>query len=797
MKVSDNSNPVKASLGKTQGTTLNEELIASEVRYRRLFESARDGILILDAVSGKIIDVNPFLTNLLGFSKEELIGMEIWEIGFFRDVAANKDKFLELQKQEYVRYENLPLETAGGRRINVEFVSNVYLENNCKIIQCNIRDITERKKRESDLINLELLRHLLLKTIPDLIWSKDKTGKYLSCNTMFERFFGASEADITGKTDYDFVDPNLADFFTERDIIAMTAGIPVSNEEWITFADDGHRAYLETIKAPMYDSENNLIGVLGIGRDITKRKKAQDALIESENRYRSFFENNMDAILVTSSDGKTLSVNQAACDMFGYSSDELIELGRSGLEDNNDPRLSVLIAERALKGKVKGEVTFIHKDGSHFPAEISTSLFKNIEGLDRAIIIIHDIRERKRFEKELIEAKENAEKSDHLKSAFLANMSHEIRTPMNGILGFTELLKEPMLTGEEQKEYIDIIEKSGARMLNLINDIISISKVESGEMEISESLTNINEVIENVCTFFRPEVEEKKLKLTFITCLPGQETFIRTDKEKVAAILTNLIKNAIKFTKTGSIDVGLVTNNGYIEFFVRDTGIGVPPEQRKIIFERFRQGSESLIRNYEGAGLGLSISKAYVEMLGGKIRVEANQEDGLSNKPAERIGSVFSFTIPYNRDYEIKTADKTLIPGSKKENQIRNHKILLVEDDKISELLMSIIINRISNKVSKVSTGADAIDMCRKNPDIDLILMDIKMPDMDGYEATRQIRKFNRNVIIIAQTAYALFDDREKAINSGCNDYISKPINLIKLQRMIEKHLIKYSNSVV
>ena len=199
MNVSDKSNHVKASPSKTPGKALNGKLIASEVRYRRLFESARDGILILDAESGKIIDVNPFLINLLGFSKEALIGMEIWEIGFFRDVAANKDKFLELQMQEYVRYENLPLETAGGRRISVEFVSNVYLENNRKIIQCNIRDITERKKRESDLVNSELLRHLLLKTIPDLIWSKDKTGKYLFCNPMFERFFGASEADIIGK----------------------------------------------------------------------------------------------------------------------------------------------------------------------------------------------------------------------------------------------------------------------------------------------------------------------------------------------------------------------------------------------------------------------------------------------------------------------------------------------------------------------------------------------------------------------------------------------------------------------
>ncbi len=787
MKEPCNTNSLKVSMTKQPGSTLKEELISSEIRYRRLFESARDGILILDAESGKIIDVNPFLINLLGFSKKEFLGMELWEIGFFRDVVANKDKFLELQKQEYVRYDNLPLETAEGRRINVEFVSNVYQENNHKIIQCNIRDITERKKKEAALINSEMRQQALLQTIPDLIWLKDKEGIYLTCNKMFERFFGACEADIIGKSDFDFIDRNLADSFRDNDRNAMAAGKPTINEEWITFADDGHRAFLETIKSPMYDSQNQLIGVLGIGRDITKRKEAQNALLESELKYRSFFENNMDAILLTSCDGKTLSVNQAACDMFGYSSDELVKLGRSGVEDKSDPRLSVLIKERNLKGNAKGEVTFIHKDGTHFPAEISSSLFRNKEGHSRASMIIHDITERKRGEKELILAKELAEKSDKLKSAFLANMSHEIRTPMNGIMGFTELLKEPMLTGEEQKEFIGYIEKSSERMLNLINDIISISKVESGQMEVSLSTININEIIEEICSFFRKEAELKTISLQFSDHQPPESAIIRTDKEKVTAILTNLVKNAIKFTKSGSIEIGYNYKTGYLEFYVKDTGIGIRPEQKELIFERFRQGSESLIRNYEGAGLGLSISKGYVEILGGKIWVEANADISLASQHPESTGSKFFFTIPYIPSEQEKDPLINIIPKDEEENQNKNLKILIAEDDEISELLISINVSRISNNVMKVRSGSEAIEFCRNNPDIDLVLMDIKMPRMDGYEATRQIRKFNKDVIIIAQTAYGLNGDREKAIDAGCNEYISKPVNLATLNNLIKK----------
>ncbi|MFO7573751.1 MAG: PAS domain S-box protein [Bacteroidales bacterium] len=642
-----------------------ERLTSLETRYRRLFESAKDGILILDAETGKIIDVNPFLIELLGYSKIDFIDRELWELGVFKDIAANKEKFLELQMKEYVRYDDLPLETAEGRRIWVEFVSNVYLVNNNRVIQCNIRDITERKKAEGALVSSENSLKTLIQAIPDLIWLKDGDGIYISCNPMFERFFGATEEQIKGKTDYDFVDREQADAFRENDNKALLAGKPTRNEELVTFAEDGHRVYLETIKAPMYDSQKKLIGILGIGRDISERKLA---------------------------------------------------------------------------------------------------------------------------ESDLIRAKEKAQESDRLKSAFLANMSHEIRTPMNGILGFTGLLKESNLSGDKQQEYIGIIEKSGARLLDIINDIIDISKVEAGITEINITDTNINEQIEYIYNFFKPLAEEKGLKISCTGMLSESDALIRTDKEKIYAVLTNLINNAIKFTNTGTVKFGCINKGNWLEFFVSDTGIGVPDSQKELIFERFRQGTESLSRNYEGTGLGLAITKAYVELLGGRIIFKNNQGKNNNRDSRSGKGVTFTFTIPYDRVDVSNVKEPTDISDSSEQNQITNLKVLIAEDDHWSQELITIFLKPFAKKILKVSTGSEAVEACRKNPDIDLIIMDTKMPVMDGNEATREIRKFNKTVIIFAQTAFCFKDDQTTTLAAGCNDYISKPISQTAFNLMIDKH---------
>jgi signal transduction histidine kinase/CheY-like chemotaxis protein len=392
---------------------------------------------------------------------------------------------------------------------------------------------------------------------------------------------------------------------------------------------------------------------------------------------------------------------------------------------------------------------------------------------------------------ELYVAKEKAEESDRLKSAFLANMSHEIRTPMNGILGFAGLLKEPNLSGEEQHKYISIIEKGGERMLNIINNLVDISKIEAGLMEVSISETSVNKLIEYFYTFFKPEAERKGLQFFVRSTLPENEVLIKTDQEKIYAIFTHLVKNAIKYCENGFIELGCSIKPGKarnetnddvparILFYVKDTGIGIANERQEAIFERFIQADIEDRRAFQGAGLGLSISKAYVEMLGGRMWMESE----------EGVGSVFFFTIPYNPDPVRNFAEDHVLLSNHSGNERKKLNIVIAEDDETSELFLDKVFGTIAKKIFKTTTGAETVDICRKNPDIDLVMMDMQMPNMNGYEATRQIRQFNNKMIIIAQTAFALEGDREKAIESGCNDYLTKPLDPHLLLESIQKHI--------
>jgi len=268
------------------------------------------------------------------------------------------------------------------------------------------------------------------------------------------------------------------------------------------------------------------------------------------------------------------------------------------------------------QGEIRFESRHRRIDGSIFDIEASAKHQKAEAG--RFVVFMHDITDRKKKELELLRAKEKAEESDRLKSAFLANMSHEIRTPMNGILGFADLLKTPDLSGEEQQEYIRIIRKSGDRMLNIINDIVDISKIESGQMKVDISETNINEQTEFIYNFFMPEANKKGIQLILRNGLPEKEAIISTDNEKVYAILTNLVKNAIKFTGKGSIEFGYEKQDMFLKYYVKDTGYGIPDNRQMAIFDRFVQADIADSRAFQGAGLGLSISRAYVEMLGGE-----------------------------------------------------------------------------------------------------------------------------------------------------------------------------------
>ena len=370
-------------------------------------------------------------------------------------------------------------------------------------------------------------------------------------------------------------------------------------------------------------------------------RKAEEKII----MLSKAIDNAHDCFILVDINGNVTYANESALKVFGYSFDEIIKLNIA--QFNAQPgKLEIILGEMQANGSWSGETLSIKKNKETLPVLLSTSYLIDDEGRKTGMMgIFQDISEAKKAEQELILAKEHAEESDRLKTAFLCNMSHEIRTPMNGILGFAELLKEPDLTGEEQQEYVRIIEMGGARLLNIINDIVDISKIESGQMEVAISETNVNEKMEFIRDFFQSEVEKKRLQLSLINLLPSKQKVIRTDSEKLYSILTNLVKNAIKYTPMGFIELGVdllktPDQKSYLQFFVKDTGIGIQNDRLEAIFERFIQADIIDKMARQGAGLGLSISKAYVEMLGGKIWVES--------KPG--VGSTFYFTLPFQAE---------------------------------------------------------------------------------------------------------------------------------------------------
>jgi len=398
---------------------------------------------------------------------------------------------------------------------------------------------------------------------------------------------------------------------------------------------------------------------------------------------------------------------------------------------------------------------------------------------ERNTKLIDEISNRKEIEQELIIAKEKAEESDQLKSAFLTNMSHEIRTPMNGIFGFTDLLSNPILSGKEKQKYINIIKKSGNRMLNTVNDIIDVSKIDAGQVEIAKSIVNINEEIETQYDFFNGETSAMGIEFNLINELPKQESFILTDKVKLNSIITNLIKNAIKYTDKGSIEIYSGKKEAMFEFKIKDTGIGIPEDRIESIFNRFEQADITDAHARQGSGLGLSITEAYVKMLDGNIGVQSELGKG----------STFYFTLPWIEKQEKSVPLKDNQDISKVFDKQIN--LLIAEDDNTSFEFFKIILERDVNKIIRTTNGEETVNYLKNNTDINLVLMDINMPVLNGFEATKQIKKFRPELYIIAQTAYALVGDKEKALQAGCNDYISKPINVEELKQKINKYLSK------
>jgi hypothetical protein len=615
--------------------------------YDLLLRASEDMITIHD-LYGKIISYNgPTCYNV---SSKDMVGKmpsDILEkhpsdklIEVFNKVRrTGKSETIELNfewggQKKWFSEHIYPLKNAEGEVVEMVKV--------CKDIHTLKVAEQEVEKQNETLLELERSYRDVVEMSSDLISIFDSKGKILFINHASKKFYGLKPEECLGRFVFDFIHPD------------DTARAQTKFTEWVDS------------KINSFDFENKQISVSGkvletewkvniqregkeinkitaIIRDITEQNTTQQKLIKANKRreqFLNFFELSPNIMVIADPNGAFTEINPATTKLLGYSREEITGKPFINFVHPDDQQNTLDQVEERFKksSSTNFENRYLCKNNKHVLLSWN-AFYNNEEGSVYATA--RDITNERRIETELIEAKDKAEESDRLKSAFLSNMSHEIRTPMNGILGFSDLLKTPNLSGKEQKQYINIIEKSGKRMLSILNDIVSVSKIESGLMEVHIQEANINNQMDFVFSFFKPEVHGKGLHFLIRKSLAKKEAFIQSDPEKIFGVFTNLVKNAVKFTKEGTIELGYTLKNlkgvSELVFYVKDSGIGIPKDRQLAIFDRFVQADIAGKMAYQGAGLGLSISKAYVELLGGKIWVESE----------EGKGSIFFFTLPY------------------------------------------------------------------------------------------------------------------------------------------------------
>lgn len=759
-----------------------EALRESEKRFSTIFRFSPAPLVLSEIDTGLFLDVNERWVDMLEFGREEQIGKTSKEVGIWND-PGERDRLVDiLHSKGRFRDEFIKFNTKSGKTILALWSAEMVTLSGKQVMLSMITDITERRKAEEDLRKSES-RYRRAQEIGNV-------GNW-EFNLESGQFWGSEQ----GKRIYGF-DPEADEFTAEEvykcvvepkrveqamvDLLEENKNYDIEFE--ITPKDGSKNKWIRSIAETERDKNGKPVKVVGVMQNITDRKKAEEKIKESEARFKGIFQNSNIGIAVAKPNGLISDVNYEFENMLGYSKAELLNMTFRDFTHPDDINKENELIGKLLQGEIDSyriETRYFHKKGNIIWVDLSIAVMKDDKGNFVLFIgMIKDITARKKAESELIEAKEKAEESDRLKSAFLANMSHEIRTPMNGILGFADLLADPVLSAEKRDQYAEIIKTSGDRLMQTINDIIDISRIEACETKIETEETNIGKLINEVFNFMLPLAKKKNLLLRLVSGLSDNE-YNQTDKNKLHSILTNLVNNAIKFTEYGEITMGCHVIDNHYKFFIKDTGIGIPAEKHQSIFNRFEQADQKLNRGYEGSGLGLSITKAYVEMLGGRIWVESE-----SGK-----GSCFYFTLPVKTKPGTSAIQgKAMKPETSRANKLANVSILIVDDEETAREYLVAILGKECKDVFVAKDGVEAIEIYRKNRNsIDIILMDIKMRGLDGFEATKDLLQLNPAVRVFAQTAYAIAVDKEKCLREGFVDYIAKPIKKEDLFKILAK----------
>jgi hypothetical protein len=630
-----------------------------------------------------------------------------------------------------------------------------------------------RKIAETELKESKAKFQSLVEDINDAIFEIDSTGIITYLSPAISTITGFEASHYTGKSLFNFIYGKDLQNARGKFKNIIYKGM-INPFEFRISTKKGELVWLRTSSKPII-KEGETVCIRGIAVDITDRKLAGEKI----RKLSRAIEQSPVCIIITDLQGTITYANSAIKKFTGYTSEELIGKNPSIFSSGEKPKDEYKILwDTICSGKEwKGEFHNKKKTGQLYWESASISPILDEYGeMTHYLAVKEDITERRKLTSDLIEAKVRAEASDKLKTAFMNNISHEVRTPLNGILGFSELVIRPDLQQEEKESYLEILNESSERLVNTITNFMDISLIVSGNMIVKSKPVDLMLILENIYEKFLPKCKIKNLD--FIKQFPSDtKTPLISDEGLLEKVLFHLLDNAIKFTIKGSITFGGHYTNGEIELFVKDTGSGIELEAQSSVFEIFMQEDLANTRGYEGSGLGLSIAKGLVELMGGRIRMESKKGKG----------SIFYVTLPSESETDSKTESTVIVKNKtiKSETSV----ILIAEDDESNSSFCQMILKKNDFDFLLAFNGKEALELCLTHPEISLVLMDIKMPVMDGLEATHKIKEFRKDLPIIGVTAFAMTGDKEKVLEAGCDDYLSKPVKSDLLLSVINKQL--------
>ncbi|MBF0474296.1 MAG: PAS domain S-box protein [Deltaproteobacteria bacterium] len=761
-----------------------EALRESAERFRQMFETNRAVKLLVNPDDNRIVDANYAACNFYGYTKIELIGMSLAQINIFpSDVI--KENIEKAISGEQLYFQLLHRLSSGEIR-DVEVYAGPITIQGKKILYSIIHDITERKRAEYALIESEEKFRQLSENIQDVFWlgAIDWTAVYY-VSPAYEKIWGRPCASLYEQP-FSWLDGVVEE--DRQEVVTYFESIRNGTDSTGKFPDarirstDGKIRWVSARYFPVRNQAGAGYRISGIVEDITERKKAETELNRILTQHNAILEN-VPVGIGYAVNRQFIWINDRFNRIFGHTLEDLADVTSEVIYPTTDDYEET--GKQAYQALADGNIFHTEKllkrkDGSLFWCSLTGQAIAEDRDTRGSIWIFDDISERKHAEGELISAQEAALVANRTKSEFLANMSHEIRTPLNGIIGGASLLVDTDLN-IQQYNYAVMVKVSAETLLDLINDILDLSKIEAGKMELERVDFDLRQILSQVFSIITPKTAEKQVRLDYSidACVPQ---FLKGDPVRLRQVLINLLGNAIKFTSEGfvSAEVGLEEGNGVrfkLGFRVKDTGIGIPPDKIVDIFEPFEQVDGSMTRRFGGTGLGLAISKKIVELMGGEIWAEHNIESGQ--------GTIFYFTVWVELGQDI-LPDEEIIPKGYYRQPSKN--VLLVEDNQINQLIAKALLIKAGHCVDIANNGAEAVEKFAEG-DYDLILMDVQMPVMDGFKATRIIRQkeelSGKHIPIIAMTAYAMKGDRERCLNSGMDEYLTKPISPEKLYDII------------